>query len=232
MTLFGIGFLAGAFTTIIFYFVASAGGRTAVGRMAMRSRDGGKRVPPSASLAVLTIFAVVAAAVWSTHEITASDDLRKSATTGNVVSGETQSETASLQVAGMDAEISRIEKYLASVGTAPALQKALSDQTTASGLPDVETMIAGLAKRLEAEPGDVEGWRTLGWSYANTGRPSKAVEAYERAVGIAPNRDDLMEALRAARTAAGTGGKAAQEQQTQVPPEEERSESGETNKRD
>jgi cytochrome c-type biogenesis protein CcmH len=51
-------------------------------------------------------------------------------------------------------------------------------------LPDVDTMIAGLAARLEGSPADSEGWRMLGWSYFETQRYPEAVEAYARAVAL------------------------------------------------
>lgn len=53
-------------------------------------------------------------------------------------------------------------------------------------LPDVDTMIDRLAKRLEASPNDPEGWRMLGWSYFATGRHPEAVKAYAKAVGLKP----------------------------------------------
>lgn len=105
------------------------------------------------------------------------------------------------EVAGLDGEISRMEKYLASVGRLTTVQREPSPQSQAGGLPDVDTMIAGLVKRLAAEPGDVEGWRTLGWSYLNTGRSAEALSAYEKALALAPDRQDLKDGLDAARAA-------------------------------
>ncbi len=105
-------------------------------------------------------------------------------------------------VARMDTEIARIESYLASVGRTPLNWEEPALQSPAGGLPDVETMIARLEKRLEDEPGDVEGWRTLGWSYLNTGRPTEAFKAYQRAIAIAPDREDLKEELKSAQKAA------------------------------
>ena len=55
-----------------------------------------------------------------------------------------------------------------------------------AGLPDVDTMIERLAKRLEAAPNDAEGWRMLGWSYFETRKYPEAVEAYAKAVALAP----------------------------------------------
>jgi cytochrome c-type biogenesis protein CcmH len=52
-------------------------------------------------------------------------------------------------------------------------------------LGDVDTMIARLEFRLKGDPSDVAGWRMLGWSRLQTGRPSEAALAYERAVALA-----------------------------------------------
>ena len=48
-------------------------------------------------------------------------------------------------------------------------------------------MIERLAARLRQNPKDVQGWRTLGWSYFNIGRFSEASEAYAKAIELSPN---------------------------------------------
>ncbi len=60
-----------------------------------------------------------------------------------------------------------------------------------SGLPSVEEMIERLAARLEKNPGDGEGWRTLGWSYFNIGRFSEASDAYAKAIELNPGNVEL-----------------------------------------
>jgi cytochrome c-type biogenesis protein CcmH len=60
-----------------------------------------------------------------------------------------------------------------------------------SGLPSVEEMIQRLAARLEKNPKDSEGWRTLGWSYLNVGRFSEASDAYARAIELNPGNSEL-----------------------------------------
>jgi len=64
---------------------------------------------------------------------------------------------------------------------------------TAGGkpLPDVNTMIDRLAARLETAPGDIKGWRMLGWSYFNTGRYKQAATAYARAIELDPSSAEL-----------------------------------------
>lgn len=54
-------------------------------------------------------------------------------------------------------------------------------------LPPVDEMIRRLAARLQQNPKDSQGWRTLGWSYLNIGRYSEASEAYAKAIELNPN---------------------------------------------
>lgn len=72
-------------------------------------------------------------------------------------------------------------------------------QREGNSLPDVETMIARLAARLERSPNDPEGWRMLGWSYFNTQKYQLASDAYARAVQLkadsAPYQSAFGEAL-------------------------------------
>jgi cytochrome c-type biogenesis protein CcmH len=53
-------------------------------------------------------------------------------------------------------------------------------------LDDVDTSIQRLAKRLEKQPDDGEGFRLLGWSYVMTGKPQQAIEPYKRALQLLP----------------------------------------------
>lgn len=78
-------------------------------------------------------------------------------------------------------------------GTSPAAGSA--------ELPAVDTMIAKLAARLEKEPDDVKGWKMLGWSYLNTGRPGDAATAYETALKLAPDDPEIRKSLDQARLA-------------------------------
>jgi cytochrome c-type biogenesis protein CcmH len=56
----------------------------------------------------------------------------------------------------------------------------------------IRSMVAGLAARLEQEPGDLEGWKRLARSYRVLGEPQKSVEAYGKAVALAPDDTDLL----------------------------------------
>lgn len=55
--------------------------------------------------------------------------------------------------------------------------------------PDVESMVAGLASRLEENPNDVEGWIMLARSYVVMGRYSEAARAIEEAWQRTPEPD-------------------------------------------
>jgi cytochrome c-type biogenesis protein CcmH len=71
----------------------------------------------------------------------------------------------------------------------------------------IRDMVAGLAARLEAEPGDVEGWRMLARSYRVLGEPAKSAEAFGKVAGMLP--DDMKAQLDYAAAlieAAGTDG--------------------------
>jgi hypothetical protein len=88
---------------------------------------------------------------------------------------------------GPDGEmLARLKDYTGSVGTEKPASKP-----AAKPLPDVNTMIDHLAARLEITPGDIKGWRMLGWSYFNTGRYEQAATAYAKAVQLDPNSAEL-----------------------------------------
>lgn len=78
-------------------------------------------------------------------------------------------------------------------------------QAGSQALPDVDTMIERLATRLQENPNDAEGWRMLGWSYFETSRFDQAVEAYTRAVELAPTEISYRSALAEAQTQANGG---------------------------
>jgi cytochrome c-type biogenesis protein CcmH len=69
-------------------------------------------------------------------------------------------------------------------------------------LPDVNTMIEQLAARLATAPGDVKGWRMLGWSYSQTGRYEQAAAAYAKAMDLDPGSADLKRAYEEANARA------------------------------
>ncbi len=66
-------------------------------------------------------------------------------------------------------------------------EQALSEQS-----PDIETMIAALAERLESDPSDGEGWVMLGKSYLVMNRFGEAREAFSKAHKIFGNNVALL----------------------------------------
>lgn len=78
----------------------------------------------------------------------------------------------------------------------PDTVSALPAMTPAGGaetakLDDVDTMISRLEAKLKQNPNDGEGFRMLGWSFQNTGKPAEAVLAYANAVKLLPKRADV-----------------------------------------
>jgi cytochrome c-type biogenesis protein CcmH len=63
-----------------------------------------------------------------------------------------------------------------------------------AGLPTVEEMTRRLAARLARNPEDVDGWRTLGWSYLNIGRFADAADAYAKAIALDPGNAEFRSA--------------------------------------
>lgn len=62
-------------------------------------------------------------------------------------------------------------------------------------LPDVETMIGRLAKRVSQDPSNVDNVAMLGWSYVSTGKYSDGVKAYRQAIALDPSNSKLQAAL-------------------------------------
>ena len=108
-------------------------------------------------------------------------------------------DTSSSSRSGPNEEaLARLEDYARSIGTDEPPSKA----TAGKPLPDVNTMIERLVARLEAMPGDSNGWRMLGWFYLNTGRFEQAAAAYARAVELDPNSADLKRSYEEAKAKA------------------------------
>ncbi|MDO9382665.1 MAG: tetratricopeptide repeat protein [Hyphomicrobiaceae bacterium] len=108
----------------------------------------------------------------------------------------------SAEGAGSDAELlARLQNYASSIpAEAPAPPK-----TAGAMLPDVTTMIDRLAARLETNPKDLEGWRTLGWSYFHMARYDQAATAFGRAVDLDPASAELKRSYDDAKAKAAAG---------------------------
>lgn len=83
-------------------------------------------------------------------------------------------------------------------GAATAPQQAPfagSNSANASGpmtQPEIEANVAALAKRLEQNPGDAEGWIMLGRSYISLEKYSEASNAYAKAAALKKDDADLL----------------------------------------
>ena len=88
---------------------------------------------------------------------------------------------------------------------APLPPAASTESPVTSGLESVETLVARLAKRLQAQPEDIAGWRKLGWSYVNLGRYQDAAWAYGKAAGLQQDSAAFHSAYGAATVLAAEG---------------------------
>lgn len=71
--------------------------------------------------------------------------------------------------------------------------------------PAVAEAVAKLARHLERQPDDAEGWRLLGESYKRMGRLRDSVPALRRAAGLSPGSADVRSSLGEALTWAEDG---------------------------
>jgi cytochrome c-type biogenesis protein CcmH len=80
----------------------------------------------------------------------------------------------------------------------PARGPTAADTAAAAGMNAgdreqmIRGMVEGLAARLAAEPGDLDGWLRLGRSYQVLGEPEKAQDALSQAAKLAPGRVDVL----------------------------------------
>jgi cytochrome c-type biogenesis protein CcmH len=63
----------------------------------------------------------------------------------------------------------------------------LQEMSVVDQVAMIESMVAGLAARLEENPGDLAGWERLGRSYMVLGRHEEAVRAFGMIAGARPN---------------------------------------------
>ena len=69
------------------------------------------------------------------------------------------------------------------------------DETPAVGAEEILAMVAGLETRLEENPDDVAGWLMLGRSKLALDRAAEAIDAYRRAVELAPDDTETVTGL-------------------------------------
>jgi len=73
------------------------------------------------------------------------------------------------------------------VGTPEATDpKVMAAASAKPGDHQIEEMVALLEQKMKERPDDVQGWSLLARSYAATGKPAKALEAYAHLAKIAP----------------------------------------------
>ena len=65
----------------------------------------------------------------------------------------------------------------------------------ADGTPDIDQMVAGLQKKMDANPENAKGWYMLGRSYMVLKRYLEAAKAFERANKLLPDSADVMLSL-------------------------------------
>ena len=84
-----------------------------------------------------------------------------------------------------------------------ARQAAL--QTVAQGRADMNRLVERLARRMETNPGDLEGWMLLARSYRSLNRFAEAAEAFRRAVRASGRQAAILSAWGEARILAREG---------------------------
>ncbi len=86
-----------------------------------------------------------------------------------------------------------------------ASKESGAEKAEATAVPEVETMIAGLEKKLQDNPQDARGWHLLGQAYYHVGRYPDAVKAYSRAVALDPKDAEAWSALGEVQVLTGPG---------------------------
>jgi cytochrome c-type biogenesis protein CcmH len=79
----------------------------------------------------------------------------------------------------------------------PVAESAAPSGNTASNAggmsqAQIEQNVSSLAKRLESNPGDLQGWKMLARSYSTMERYDEAAKAYEKALALQPRDVDLI----------------------------------------
>jgi len=82
-------------------------------------------------------------------------------------------------------------KGLSRAATAPAAQTAPAMMDTERSQQQIEANVAALAKRLQDNPSDGEGWHSLARAYSAMERWTEASQAYEKATSINSKDADL-----------------------------------------
>ena len=87
--------------------------------------------------------------------------------------------------------------FYLNVGTPKGITGAVVTNTPTSSAPaprtqeQIDANVAALAKRLESNPSDAQGWTMLARSYSSMERFSESAGAYAKATELTPNNGDL-----------------------------------------
>ena len=87
--------------------------------------------------------------------------------------------------------------FYLNVGTPKGITGAVVTNTPTSSAPaprtqeQIEANVAALAKRLESNPSDAQGWTMLARSYSSMEKFSESAGAYAKATELTPNNGDL-----------------------------------------
>ncbi|MGO8919803.1 MAG: tetratricopeptide repeat protein [Stellaceae bacterium] len=77
-------------------------------------------------------------------------------------------------------------------GPSKAQQEAAARMTPEARQQMIRGMVEGLAAKLQADPGDAEGWLRLGRAYGVLGERDKSAEAYEHAAKLRPDDAQIL----------------------------------------
>ena len=92
--------------------------------------------------------------------------------------------SSSPQAPSPDPAVRQLQEFASTLPIAPA--SSSGSRTSRTELPPVEELTQRLVTRLEKNPKDVVGWRTLGWSYFNLQRFDQAASTYAKAIEANP----------------------------------------------
>lgn len=112
-------------------------------------------------------------------------------------------------VPALRGQIARLDPEAAKAPAAPASGPSADDIAAAKAMtPEarqamIDGMVARLAAKMEANPGDINGWRRLADAYSALGRTEDATNALQRILALAPDDADALWALGVQAQAAG-----------------------------
>ncbi len=161
------------------------------------------------TLAIVPLTAITA--LCFAHADTGDASMTSDASISALLATAPSKEDADLRVTGgpeaRERAVKSLRAYAARIAAKRQTNSNLSmvenktPNAGAEALADVDTMISLLAARLDKEPGDAKGWKMLGWSYLNTGKTADAIRAYEAALALTPDDDEIKASLEAAKSA-------------------------------